>query len=94
MFAMFELVTTDDGALPLPIQKVPYLEITLLSMFIASSTAFLTEYLIRHFLYSRLLKIYKVISNPDRYQSSLLADAEEVGKVEMEVASWAQKKSS
>ena len=28
MFAMFELVTTDDGALPLPIQKVPYLEIT------------------------------------------------------------------
>ena len=94
MFAMFELVTTDDGALPLPIQEVPYLEITLLSMFIASSTAFLTEYLIRRFLYSRLLKIYKVISNPDRYQSSLLADAEEVGKVEMEVASWAQKKSS
>jgi hypothetical protein len=39
--------------------------------------------LIRRFLYSRLLKIYKVISNPDRYQSSLLADAEEVGKVEM-----------
>ena len=94
MFAMFELVTTDDGALPLPIQKVPYLEITLLSMFIASSTAFLTEYLIRRFLYSRLLKIYKVISNPDRYQTSLMADAEEIGKVEMEVASWAQKKSS
>jgi len=94
MFAMFELVTTDDGALPLPLSQVPYLEITLLSMFIASSTAFLTEYLIRRFLYSRLLKIYKVISNPDRYQSSLLADAEEIGKVEMEVASWAQKKSN
>lgn len=94
MFAMFELVTTEDGALPLPLHEVPYLEITLLSMFIASSTAFLTEYLIRRFLYSRLLKIYKVISNPDRYQSSLLADAEEIGKVEMEVASWAQKKSS
>jgi two-component system phosphate regulon sensor histidine kinase PhoR len=94
MFAMFELVTTDDGALPLPLREVPYLEITLLSMFIASSTAFLTEYLIRRFLYSRLLKIYKVISNPDRYQSSLLADAEEIGKVEMEVASWAQKKSN
>ncbi|MEY4969424.1 MAG: hypothetical protein RLZZ261_1195 [Bacteroidota bacterium] len=92
MFAMFELVHTDDGALPLPVKEVPYLEITLLSTFIASSTAFLAEYLIRKFLYSRLLKIYKVISNPDRYQTSLMADAEEVGKVEMEVASWAQKK--
>ncbi len=94
MFAMFELVHTDDGALPLPVKEVPYLEITLLSTFIASSTAFLAEYLIRKFLYSRLLKIYKVISNPDRYQTSLMADAEEVGKVEMEVASWAQKKTT
>ncbi len=94
MFAMFELVHTDDGALPLPVQEVPYLEITLLSTFIASATAFLAEYLIRKFLYSRLLKIYKVISNPDRYQTSLMADAEEVGKVEMEVASWAQKKTT
>lgn len=92
MFAMFELVHTDDGALPLPVREVPFLEITLLSMFIASATAFLAEYLIRKFLYSRLLKIYKVISNPDRYQSTLMADAEEIGKVEMEVASWAQKK--
>ncbi|MFM8565387.1 MAG: sensor histidine kinase [Bacteroidota bacterium] len=94
MFAMFELVYTDDGALPLPVNKVPYLEITLLSTFIASATAFLAEYLIRKFLYSRLLKIYKVISNPDRYQTSLMADAEEIGKVEMEVASWAQKKTT
>ncbi|MBM3433247.1 MAG: sensor histidine kinase [Bacteroidetes bacterium] len=94
MFAMFELVNTDDGALPLPVNKVPYLEITLLSTFIASATAFLAEYLIRKFLYSRLLKIYKFISNPDRYQTSLMADAEEVGKVEMEVASWAQKKTT
>ncbi|MEY2971264.1 MAG: sensor histidine kinase [Schleiferiaceae bacterium] len=94
MFAMFELVHTDDGALPLPVRQVPFLEITLLSAFIASATAFLAEFLIRRFLYSRLLKIYKVISNPDRYQSSLMADAEEIGKVEMEVASWAQKKSS
>ena len=94
MFAMFELVSTENGALPLPLNQIPFMEITLLSMFIASSTAFLTEYLIRRFLYSRLLKIYKVISNPDRYQTSLMADAEEIGKVEMEVASWAQKKSS
>ena len=94
MFAIFELVSTENGALPLPLNQIPFMEITLLSMFIASSTAFLTEYLIRRFLYSRLLKIYKVISNPDRYQTSLMADAEEIGKVEMEVASWAQKKSS
>lgn len=94
MFAIFELVSTENGALPLPLNQIPFMEITLLSMFIASSTAFLTEYLIRRFLYSRLLKIYKVISNPDRYQTSLMADAEEIGKVEMEVASWAQKKST
>ncbi|NQW24728.1 MAG: ATP-binding protein [Cryomorphaceae bacterium] len=94
MFALFVLVQTPSGGLPLPVAEIPYLEITLLSIFVSSAVAFLVEALVRQFLYSRLLKIYKVISNPDKYRSALLADAEEIGKVEMEVRSWAQRTST
>jgi two-component system, OmpR family, phosphate regulon sensor histidine kinase PhoR len=94
MFALFVLVQSPSGGLPLPIAEIPFLEISLLSIFIASSVAFLVEALVRQFLYTRLLKIYKVISNPDKYRNALLADAEEIGKVEMEVRSWAQRTST
>ncbi len=94
MFALFVLVQSPSGGLPLPVAEIPYLEITLLSIFIASAVAFLVEALVRQFLYNRLLKIYKVISNPDKYRNALLADAEEIGKVEMEVRSWAQRTST
>ena len=94
MFALFVLVQTPSGGLPLPVSEIPYLEITLLSIFVASSVAFLVEALVRQFLYTRLLKIYKVISNPEKYRNALLADAEEIGKVEMEVRSWAQRTST
>lgn len=94
MFALFVLVQTPSGGLPLPVAEIPYLEITLLSIFVASSVAFLVEALVRQFLYTRLLKIYKVISNPEKYRNALLADAEEIGKVEMEVRSWAQRTST
>ena len=94
MFALFVLVQTPSGGLPLPVAEIPYLEITLLSIFVSSAVAFLVEALVRQFLYSRLLKIYKVISNPDKYRSALLADAEEICKVEMEVRSWAQRTST
>ncbi len=94
MFALFVLVQSPSGSLPLPIREIPFLEISLLSIFIAISVAFFVEALVRQFLYSRLLKIYKVISNPEKYRNMLLADAEEIGKVEMEVRSWAQRTST
>jgi two-component system phosphate regulon sensor histidine kinase PhoR len=94
MFALFVLVNTPSGGLPLPVAEIPFLEITLLSIFVASAVAFLVEALVRQFLYTRLLKIYKVISNPEKYRNALLADAEEIGKVEMEVRSWAQRTST
>ena len=94
MFALFVLVSTPSGGLPLPVSEIPFLEISLLSIFVASAVAFLVEALVRQFLYTRLLKIYKVISNPEKYRNALLADAEEIGKVEMEVRSWAQRTST
>ena len=94
MVALFLLVQTPSEGLPLPVEEIPYLEISLLSIFVASAVAFLVEALVRQFLYTRLLKIYKVISNPDKYRNALLADAEEIGKVEMEVRSWAQRTST
>ena len=93
-FAMLAALQLNVPQVPLAVDEDPYLEITLLSILIASATAFLAEYLMRRFLYSRLLKIYKTISNQNQFQSSLLADAEEIGKVEMEVTSYAMKKSA
>ena len=93
-FAMLAALQLNVPQVPLAVDEDPYLEITLLSVLIASATAFLAEYLMRRFLYSRLLKIYKTISNQNQFQSSLLADAEEIGKVEMEVTSYAMKKSA
>ena len=77
MLAALQLI---EPRAPRASDEDPYLEITLLSILIASATAFLAEYLMRRFLYSRLLNIYKIISNQNQFQSSLLADAEEIGK--------------
>ncbi|CAI8322509.1 MAG: Alkaline phosphatase synthesis sensor protein PhoR [Owenweeksia sp. TMED14] len=73
---------------------LPLLEISLLSVFASTAIAFLVEALVRQFLFSRILKIYKMISNPEKHQKGLLNDAEFIGKVEMEVKTWAQSKTT
>ena len=73
---------------------IPILEISLLSVFAATAIAFLIEALVRQFLFSRLLKIYKVLGSPEKYQQGSLNDVELIGKVELEVKSWAQSKAT
>lgn len=91
----FMLFWMSSGALDLPSDSltIPYIQISLASVLISMLTGLLVNFLVRRFLYARLIGIYKTISNPEKYRGVVKVDAP-IGKVEMEVASWAQKKST
>lgn len=91
-YLLFWLPTLTGPELAEPqAQHIPYIQISLVALLISTLTGFLIEFLVRRFLYARLLRIYKTISNPEKYRGAVMVDAEEIGKVEMEVASWARK---